>query len=258
MAEHTLPAKPRPDRGDLQDRVSLLERGFTAVKFGWGPFGQGRLADDADQVMAAREAIGSDALLLIDAGQAFGRDIDRAAERLPVLEDARAHWLEEPFEAYAFEAYATLAPRRRALRLAGGEAAHRPDLARALIDHGGIDFVQIDAGRVGGISAAREVCRHAEAKGIQFVNHTFTSMLALSASVQAYAGLEAFDLCEYPADPKPLARTVTTEWLEIDRDGCLTLPDGPGLGFPIDIERLAPYLRPRAAGHEWTGPGPKH
>lgn len=75
------------------------ERGFTAVKFGWGPFGQGRLADDADQVVVAREAIGPDALLLIDAGQAFGRDIDRAAERLPVLEDARAHWLEEPFGA---------------------------------------------------------------------------------------------------------------------------------------------------------------
>ena len=142
--------------------------------------------------------------------------------------------------------------------MAGGEAAHRPDLARALIDHAGTNFVQIDAGRVGGISAARESCRHAEAKGIQFDNHTFTSMLALSASVQAYAGLEAFDLCEYPADPKPLARTVTTEWLEIDRDGCLTLRDGPGLSFTIDIERLAPYLRPRAAGHEWTGLGPKH
>ncbi len=80
------------------------ERGFTAVKFGWGPFGQGRLADGADQVMAAREAIGPDALLLIDAGQAFERESDCAAERLPMLEDARAHWLEEPFEACAFEA----------------------------------------------------------------------------------------------------------------------------------------------------------
>lgn len=218
-------------------------RGFTAVKFGWGPFGQGRLVDDADQVMAAREGIGPEALLLVDAGQAFGSDVDRAAERLPLLEDARAHWLEEPFDAYAFAAYAALAARCRTLRLAGGEAAHRPDLGCALIDHGGIGFVQIDAGRVGGISAAREVCRHAEARGVTFVNHTFTSMLALSASVQAYAGIERFDLCEYPAQPKPLARAVTTTWLEIDGDGCLALPEGPGLGFAIDLERLAPYLR---------------
>ncbi len=103
--------------------------------------------------------------------------------------------------------------------------------------------MHIDAGRVGGIFAARDMCLHAETRGIQFVNHTFTSMLALSASVQAYAAIEAFDLCEHPADPKPLARAVTIEWLEIDGDGCLTLPDGPGLGFAIDVERLAPYLR---------------
>lgn len=218
-------------------------RGFTAVKFGWGPFGRGRLAEDADQVMAAREGIGSDSVLLIDAGQAFGSDVDRAAERLPLLEESGALWLEEPFDAYAFNAYAGLAARCRTLRLAGGEAAHRPDLACALIDHGRVGYVQIDAGRVGGISAAREVCRHAQARRVSFVNHTFTSMLALSASVQAYAGIEAFGLCEYPADPKPLARAITTRWLPIDNDGCFALPDGPGLGFTVDVEQLGPYLR---------------
>ena len=45
------------------------EAGFRAVKCGWGPFGRGTLQDDADQLAAAREGIGPDGILLIDAGQ---------------------------------------------------------------------------------------------------------------------------------------------------------------------------------------------
>ena len=47
--------------------------GYRAMKFGWGPFGRGELAADVDQLMAAREGIGPDATLLVDAGQISGR-----------------------------------------------------------------------------------------------------------------------------------------------------------------------------------------
>ena len=45
-----------------------------------------RLKDDADHLQAAREGIGADGTLLIDAGQIFGEDVDAAAARLPYLE----------------------------------------------------------------------------------------------------------------------------------------------------------------------------
>ena len=72
------------------------------------------------------------------------------------------------------------------VRLAGGEAAHNVHMARHLIDYGQVGFIQIDCGRIGGIGPAKQVADYAVAHGVTYVNHTFTSHLALSASLQPY------------------------------------------------------------------------
>lgn len=218
------------------------EAGFRAVKFGWGPFGRGRVADDADHLQAAREGIGPDGILLVDAGQIFGEDVEAAALRLPALQAAGAMWLEEPFAGHAYEAYAGLAQRSAAVRLAGGEAAHNVFMARHLIDLGRVGFVQIDCGRIGGIGPAKAVADHAAAKGVTYVNHTFTSPLALSASLQPYAGLQAHDICEFPVNPRPVATAFVRNRLEPDADGRIAAPDAPGLGIEIDPEGARRYL----------------
>ena len=86
----------------------LAGQGYRAVKFGWGPIGRGAVADDADQVMAAREGIGPDAALMVDAGQIFGEDVDAAAARIPALEQTGALWLEEPFHEQKMHLYQQL------------------------------------------------------------------------------------------------------------------------------------------------------
>ena len=130
----------------------------------------------ADQLMAAREGLGPDALLLVDVGQIFIEDVERAAERLPALEAARATWLEEPFPASAYaRPTRALARRSGRVKLAGGEGAHDVHMARHLIDYGGVGFIQIDCGRIGGIGPAKQVADYAAARGVTYVNHTFTS-----------------------------------------------------------------------------------
>ena len=62
--------------------------GFRAVKFGWGPIGRGTAAADAEHFHAAREGMGADGILLVDAGQVWGEDVEAAAARLPALEAA--------------------------------------------------------------------------------------------------------------------------------------------------------------------------
>ena len=56
--------------------------------------------------------------------------------------------------------------------------------------------------------AAKQIADHAKARGVTFVNHTFTSHLALSASLQPYAGLEDHDIAEYPFAPRSLGASV--------------------------------------------------
>lgn len=218
-----------------------MARGFTAVKFGWGPIGRGSAHQDAEHFVAAREAIGPDGILLVDVGQIFVDDVERAAARLPALEAAQATWLEEPFHSSALQEYGALASRCTTLRLAGGEGAHNFSMARHLIDYGGIGYVQIDCGRIGGIGPAKQVADHAVAKGVTYVNHTFTSHLALSASLQPFAGLREHTLCEYPAAPKALAVELTGNHIERDAAGSIRAPHAPGLGITIDAAAVRRY-----------------
>jgi L-alanine-DL-glutamate epimerase-like enolase superfamily enzyme len=227
----------------LERARSARAAGFLAVKFGWGPIGRIDAQADREQFRAAREGLGTDASLLVDVGQIWRDDVEAAAARLPDLEEVRALWLEEPFGAGALSAYAALAKRSPKVKLAGGEAAHNPVMAEHLIVYGGVGFIQIDCGRIGGIGPAKAVADYAAARGVTFVNHTFTSHLALSASLQPYAGLERHRLCEYPFAPKRLAFDITANHFTPDRAGEVAAPDRPGLGVEIDVQRLRPYLQ---------------
>lgn len=226
------------------DRARLARaNGFRAVKFGWGGYGTGTAADDADHVAAAREGLGDDAQLLIDAGQIWGDDLDAAIARLEALERARATWLEEPFVPHAFVAHAALASRARTVGIAGGEGAHTVHMATNLIDYGGVRFIQVDAARIGGIGPSKAVAEHAVRHGTTYVNHTFTSHLALSASMQPFAGLGDHRICEYPVEPKPVALAISRNHILLDQNGEIRAPDAPGLGIEVDLEGLSPYLR---------------
>jgi L-alanine-DL-glutamate epimerase-like enolase superfamily enzyme len=215
--------------------------GFRAVKFGWGPYGRADVEADTRHVVAAREGLGPDALLLIDAGTIWRDDVVAAAARLEALESQHVTWLEEPFVGEALDAYRDLAKRCRSVRLAGGEGASNYYAARHLIDYGHIGFVQIDTGRIGGIAPAKAVADYAASRGVTYVNHTFTTQLALAASLAPYAGTASAELCEYPVEPSTLARELTNVALPVV-DNQVHLPDAPGLGVEVSEEAIRRYL----------------
>jgi len=217
---------------------------YRAVKFGWGPFGRGSVREDRDQLHAAREGMGADCELLVDAGTIWGHDLNAAVLRLPALQECSVLWLEEPFHTGALHEYKSLAAQSGSVKLAGGEGSHNADMARHMMEYGGVGFIQIDTGRVGGITPAKQIADEACARGVTYVNHTFTSHLALSASLQPYAGLEKSTFSEYPVEPKQLAIDITQNHLERDANGNIHPPDTPGLGMQINREALTKYLVP--------------
>lgn len=221
--------------------AAARQQNFGAVKFGWGPIGRNDLKTDIEHFAAAREGLGKDALLMVDVGQIFGDNVEAAAARLPMLEQIGAVWLEEPFHTSALDAYAELAS-RSSLKLAGGEGAHNFYMAQHLIDYGRVGYIQVDCGRIGGIGPAKRVADYAASRSVTFVNHTFTSHLALSASLQPYAGVRGDQICEYPFAPKLLARELTSNHLERDRQGYVAVPEAPGLGIEINTEAARRYL----------------
>jgi L-alanine-DL-glutamate epimerase-like enolase superfamily enzyme len=225
-----------------QQAQATIDAGFGAAKFGWGPFGCGSVAQDIAHIRAAREGLGLDCILLVDAGTVWVDDIERANACVDTLRECNVTWLEEPFVSGAFGAYRQLAEMARPVAMAAGEGSHNAWQARHLIDYAGIGYIQIDAGRIGGITPAADVAQYARERGVTYVNHTFTSHLALSASLQPFAGHPDDEICEYPIAPKSLARDLTKDHLERDHEGFIHVPDRPGLGMEIDMGVARRYL----------------
>lgn len=216
--------------------------GYRAAKFGWGPIGQGTAKADEDQFMAAREGLGDDGILLIDIGTVWKNNLEAASQRVKGLQASRATWLEEPFVSGALKEYHALAKLCGDVKLAGGEGSHNYYMAQHMIDYAGLGYVQIDAGRIGGISVAKEVADYAHAHQVTYVNHTFTSHLALSASLQPFAGLAQDVIAEYPVEPKALAVAMTKNHILPDANGQIHVPEAPGLGMEPNPAGLQNYL----------------
>src|SRR5437660_5582837 len=83
------------DTPDQTERIGrdLVKQGYRAVKFGWGPMGQGE-ASDLAHVRAARQGLGPDVELMVDAGLCW--DTATALRRARQFEGFQLTWLEEP------------------------------------------------------------------------------------------------------------------------------------------------------------------
>ena len=76
--------------------TELKKQGYRAAKFGWGPFGKYDEDFDVALVKAAREGMGEDAQIMVDAGTAWGDVFELAYQRAAAFLDYSLVWLEEP------------------------------------------------------------------------------------------------------------------------------------------------------------------
>lgn len=222
----------------------LREQGYRAAKFGWGPMGKFGEANDIALVRAAREGMGTEAQIMIDAGVVWESDHEMAYQRAEAFSQFSPTWLEEPLAPDAVEAYGALTRRNPSVRIAAGEGSNTYRMAEDIIVHGGIEFVQIDAGRIGGILPSFQVRQLAEEHGIQYVNHTFKSHLSLAAALHVFATNPDFNLLEYPAAGSELSQRLVAEPFEVESDGMVRIKELPGLGVGVDTEAIRPYLAP--------------
>lgn len=227
-----------------QIALSLQEQGYRAAKFGWGPMGKYGEENDIALVRAACEGMGSDTQIMIDAGVVWGTDYETAYKRAIAFAQFAPTWLEEPLAPDAIEAYNSLTEMKPAIPIAAGEGSNSYRMAEDLIVNGGINYVQIDTGRIGGIMPSYRVCQLAEQHGIQYVNHTFKSHLSLAAALHVFTTKPDFDLLEFPAAGSELSQRLVKNPFQIDHDGLVRVKELPGLGVDVDTDAIRQYLAP--------------
>ena len=224
--------------------LRLKARRYTAYKMGWGPFGRVSAALDEAIVRAAREAVGPDALLMVDAGgsDAFWPNgykwAWRTAEMLAGYDVA---WFEEPLKPDALEDYVAL--RRAApVPIAGGEVLTRRQAFRPWLQAGAFDIVQPDVTKVGGISEERRIGWLAHEYDVRFIPHGWNTALGLAADLHLAAAFPDTDLVEYITGSPYVDELVAGGWA-LDADGLLAIPDAPGLGVALDLDAVGRYAR---------------
>ena len=215
----------------------LAAQGFQAVKFGWGPMGQSE-AGDLAQVQAARQGLGPDVELMVDAGLAW--DTATAIRRAQQFAPFNLTWLEEPLHPDNLQGYARLSASNPPMRIAAGEEVC--DLAefRALMDVGGIDVAQVDVTRVGGLARSKQIGWDSVQRHRLCVNHSYKTGINIAASLHFVAALPNTHYFEYCVEQGALRQTLTKQRFPVV-DGQIKVPEEPGLGIDLDEAVVAKY-----------------
>jgi L-alanine-DL-glutamate epimerase-like enolase superfamily enzyme len=222
--------------------LAVKAQGFRAFKIGWGPFGRNSAAIDEAIVKAAREAIGPDCRLMVDAGGSdayWSNGYKWALNAARMLASYDVYWFEEPLQPDALEDYSLLRE-HSPIAIAGGEVLTRRQSFQPWLQARAFDIVQPDVTKVGGISEERRIAWMAQDHGVRFIPHGWNTAVGLAADLQLASAFPGTDLVEYLTG-SPFIDDITIGGWQLDADGMLSIPTQPGLGLELDPDAIARY-----------------
>lgn len=219
-----------------------MDKGFTAVKFGWGVFGEDE-GRDRELVAAARETLGPDRLLMVDPGwypagwskpeRWAPRTRDQALRLCNWLAEYKVYWVEDFIHPEDFDTYAAVR-KESPVKLAAGEQVATTWEFERFIGCGAVDVIQPDLTRCGGLTVARDIARMAEKAGIQLVTHSWLTHLLTGHSLQFLSTLKEAPLVEFNVSQSALTGGIAKAPFKLDADGFLAIPDTVDIGVTVD------------------------
>jgi D-galactarolactone cycloisomerase len=224
----------------LRDRLlELVGRGFRAIKMGWTGFGRISRQHDERLIKTAREAVGPNTELFVDAGGAeefWPHRYKWALETSRMLNEYEIGWFEEPLPYDDLDSYILLRE-HSPVPIAAGEALTRRQSFQPFIERRALDIVQPDTTKVGGLSEARRIAWAAYDHGIDYVSHGWNTAVGVSADLHLAAAIPGARFVEFQTG-SPYIDGISKTDFRLDGDGCLAIPNGPGLGIELDFERI--------------------
>ena len=235
--------KPLDERRRYLDEIRRM--GVNAVKI---RVKHATLDEDLALVRGVREHVGDDFVIGVDANQGwpvslFGKnpdwDLERATNFARGCDELNVAWLEEPLDMHDWHGMAELR-RRVKTPIAGGELHGAWHELQPLFEHDSLDKYQPDA-MFCGLTVAQRVMTECRTRGLDFTPHTWSNGFNMVVNLHAFAAWERRKLIEFPYEPPgfvPRAREGVMPPIELNADGTIDVPQGPGLGLRIDESLL--------------------
>jgi L-alanine-DL-glutamate epimerase-like enolase superfamily enzyme len=203
-----------------------VQAGFSGVKL---KVGKRHPSEDRERLQAARDAIGPNVHLMVDANQSM--TFVEARRRAQLFADLDLFWFEEPLPAEDIDGHVQLAS-STTIPIAVGESVYSISHFREYVQRGAAGILQPDVARIGGITPWLKVAHLAESFNIKIAPHFLMELhVSLAAAVPNALYVEYI----------PQLRSITTHDITI-QDGNAIAPSEPGLGIPWDREKIS-WLR---------------
>ena len=230
-----------------EQAVSLQEQGWKAMKL---RLHYETLAEDIELVEAVRSAVGPDFTIMVDANQAQSSgtwqpgvmwNYKRAYETAIELQELDVFWLEEPLARYNFDGLARLNAEVE-IRIAGGE--NNPGLHEfvQMCEMDTYKLLQPESMVMNGMTNLRKIGNLAELYNKELVPHHGGGNIGVIAHQHLVASWRHAPFMELLHDP-PIGHykhkfSIMANAPEVDSDGYMPLPTGPGIGVEIDPDLI--------------------
>jgi len=229
--------------GRLREKLAeQVERGFRAIKMGWRPFGRVSRQYDELLIRTARETVGAEVELMVDAGgseQFWPHGVGWARETAKMLGDYAVTWFEEALKPDDVDGFRELR-RNSPVLIATGEVLTRRQSFQPFITSQALDIIQPDLTKCGGLSEGRRLGWMAYDHGVLLVPHGWNTGVGVAADLALTAALPVARWVEYQTGVAYIEELITPPF-SLDADGMLRVPTGPGLGIELNAEAVEKY-----------------
>jgi L-rhamnonate dehydratase len=216
-----------------------LKLGLRCIKIVADPFWREDLAKTTSLIRTAREHVGPDIRLMVDAATAWSK-AEEGLPLMPIFRDYNFYWVEAPLPLDDMEGHARF--QGFGVPIGGGDLGLTTHYEyEQMFDVGKIDIAQPDVTMVGGLTELLRLSAIARKRGKRVVTHGYKSNITIAANLAFLAQHWADEVLEYSTSESALRWELTRERLPIDKDGKVAVPTGPGLGVSLDpkvVERF--------------------
>ncbi|MFO1121791.1 MAG: mandelate racemase/muconate lactonizing enzyme family protein [Hyphomicrobiales bacterium] len=216
-----------------------LKLGLKAIKIVADPFWRDDLAKTAALIRAARDHVGPDIRLMVDAATAWSR-AEEGLPLMPIFKDNDFHWVEAPLPIDDLDGHARF--QGFGIPIGGGDLGltTRYEYEEAFI-RGKIDIAQPDVTMAGGITELLRISGLAKRLGRRVVTHGYKSNITIAANLAFLSRHWMDEPCEYSTSQSPLRWELTEESFPIGPDGRIAVPERPGLGVSLNAATVDRY-----------------
>jgi L-rhamnonate dehydratase len=208
-------------------------------KFAADPWWLNNIVHTGRLLSAARQQAGDQAHLIVDAALSYST----AAEGLslyPIYRDVGIWFLEAPLPLDDVEGHLEMS--RHGIPLGVGDLGltHVREFIE-MMDHGGASICQPDISQVGGFTGILPVAASAFARNKRVITHGYKTNIEIAANLHFLAAQPNEEPLEFSLSHSPLRWHTTNEHFPVEADGCVQVPQSPGLGVTLNQETIERY-----------------